>query len=353
MSTVKNIRTYLKEKQLDGLLVTSPHNRRYTTGFTGSSGVVLITEADALLITDFRYIEQAEREASGFDIIKHDASIVEEVKQQVNRMKVERLAFEAEHMTMAQYSDYSEKISCEFISTKGVIEQFRMIKTTEEIAIIKQAAKIADDAFEHILSYIKPGVREIEIANELEYFMRKQGASESSFDTIVASGIRSSLPHGVASEKIIESGELVTLDFGALYKGYCSDITRTVAVGKISDQLAEIYDVVLQAQLRCVKGIKPDMTGKEADDLTRDYITEKGYGDYFGHSTGHGIGLEVHEGPTLAPRSDLVLQENMVVTVEPGIYIPNVGGCRIEDDLVITESGNERLTLSSKELIQL
>src|SRR5699024_9844327 len=164
---------------------------------------------------------------------------------------------------------------------------------------------------------------------------------------------RSSLPHGVASEKIIESGELVTLDFGALYKGYCSDITRTVAVGKISDQLAEIYDVVLQAQLRGVSGIKPLMTGKEADDLTRDYITEKGYGDYFGHSTGHGIRLEVHEGTTLAPRSNLSLQANMVVTVEPGIYIPNLCGCRIEDDIVITESGNERLTQSSKELIQL
>src|SRR5699024_3065051 len=196
-------------------------------------------------------------------------------------------------------------------------------------------------------------LKEIDVSNELEFFMRKQGATSSSFDIIVASGYRSALPHGVASDKIIEEGELVTLDYGALYQGYCSDITRTLAVGDIDDELKRIYDTLLKAQVIGVEGIKPGMTGKEADALTRDYITEKGYGDYFGHSTGHGLGMEVHEAPALSFRSDVKLEPGMVVTVEPGIYIPNVGGCRIEDDIVITDSGNERLNHSTKELIHL
>lgn len=353
MTTIEAIRKELKAKQLDGLLITNPFNRRYVTGFTGSAGVVLITHDEAIFITDFRYTEQAEREVKGFTIIQHGPQIVDDIANQVKRLNIERLGFEAEHMTMAQYSVYDDKLHSELVATSGIIETLRMIKTDKEVAMIKKAAEIADRAFEHILSFIKPGVREIDIANELEYIMRKEGATQSSFDMIVASGVRSSLPHGTASEKTVELGELVTLDFGALYNGYVSDITRTVAVGKISDELKEIYDIVLTAQERGVAGIKPGMTGKEADALTRDYISEKGYGENFGHSTGHGIGLEVHEGPALSPRSDIVLQKNMVVTVEPGIYIPNVGGCRIEDDIVLTETGNERLTLATKEFIQL
>lgn len=353
MTKLTSIRKELIKRKLDGLLITNPYNRRYVTGFTGSAGVVLITNDEALFLTDFRYTEQAEREVTGFTIIEHSPHIVDDVKQQVKRLHINRLGFEAEHMTMAQYNDYINHLECELITTNGIVESLRMIKTDEEIAIIKKAAEIADRAFEHILSYIKPGVREIEIANELEYVMRKLGASQSSFDTIVASGVRSSLPHGVASEKKIESGELVTLDFGALYKGYCSDITRTVAVGEVNDELKEIYEIVLSAQENGVANIKPGLIGKEADALTRDLIAEKGYGKNFGHSTGHGIGLEVHENPALSPKSGTVLQKNMVVTVEPGIYIPNVGGCRIEDDIVLTENGNERLTLSTKQFIQL
>lgn len=353
LSTLKKIRHYLEEQQLDSMIITSPYNRRYISKFTGSAGFVIITPNEALLITDFRYVEQAEKQAKEFTIIEHKADAIEEINVQLTRLQVERLAFEAEHMTVAEFRHYETKLQCELVATKGVIEQFRMFKTAEEIAILKDAAKIADDAFEHILSYIHPGVREIDVANELEYFMRKQGATSSSFDIIVASGVRSSLPHGIASEKVITSGELVTLDFGAIYNGYCSDITRTVAVGDISDQLTEIYKVVLTAQEKAVAAIKPNMTGIEADAIARDYITASGYGDYFGHGTGHGLGLEVHEEPRLSPRSQAQLEVGMVVTVEPGIYIPNLGGCRIEDDIVLTETGNERLTLATKELIHL
>lgn len=346
-----NIRKQLVEKELDGILISSPYNRRYVTNFTGTAGLALITTNDALFITDFRYTNQAEEEATDYTIIEHKQVLIDEVAKQVKKLDIHDLGFEAEHTTFATYELYKKELDAKLVPISGMIESLREVKTADELAILQDAAKIADDAFEHILSYIKPGVKEIEIANELEFFMRRQGATSSSFDTIVASGWRSALPHGVASTKEIQTGEFVTMDYGALFKGYCSDITRTVAVGEISEELNNIFETVLAAQIEGVTHIKPGMTGKEADDLTRNYINDKGYGDYFGHSTGHGIGLEIHEEPSLSYRSKTILQPNMVVTVEPGIYIPNVGGCRIEDDLVITETGNRRLTNARKELI--
>lgn len=350
---LEKIRKKMDQHNIDGFLITSPINRRYVTGFTGTAGTALITATDARFITDFRYTEQAEAQVEGFQVVEHKKLMIDEIRNQVKESKVKRLGFEKDFVTYGQYETYQKHLEVELIPISGLIEEIRIIKTEEELDVMKKAAKIADDAFLHIQKYIKPGVKEIEIANELEFFMRRQGATSSSFDTIVASGWRSALPHGVASTKEIASGELVTLDYGALYNGYCSDITRTVAVGEIDDQLKEIYDIVLEANKRGVQEIKPGMTGKEADAVTRDYITEKGYGKNFGHSTGHGLGLEVHEAPTLSSRSKQVLKPGMVVTVEPGIYIPGVGGCRIEDDIVITESGNERLTFATKELIYL
>ncbi|AEH47261.1 M24 family metallopeptidase [Parageobacillus thermoglucosidasius] len=351
MGKLEKLRALFAEYDIDGMLVTNPYNRRYITGFTGTAGVAVISQDKAVFITDFRYIEQASKQVQGFEIVKHTGPIVEEVAKQVARLHIQKLGFEQEDVSYATFKAYEQAVNAELVPTSFVVEKLRLIKSESEIKILKEAAAIADAAFEHILSFIRPGVKEIEVANELEFFMRKQGATSSSFDTIVASGYRSALPHGVATDKVIEKGELVTLDFGAYYNGYCSDITRTVAVGEISDELKTIYNIVLEAQLRGMKGIKPGMTGKEADALTRDYITEKGYGDYFGHSTGHGIGLEIHEGPTLSARSDVVLAPGMVVTVEPGIYIPGLGGVRIEDDTVVTENGNEALTHSPKELI--
>lgn len=353
MDKLTKLRASLEENELDALLITSPINRRYVTSFTGTAGAVLISQHDAQFITDFRYIEQANEQAKGFKIIEHKQAIHEEISDQLKALNVNRLGFEKDHTTFGTYEKYKEVFAAELVPISGIIEALRLIKTEDELKIMQKAATIADDAFNHIQGYIKPGVKEIDISNELEFFMRRQGATSSSFDTIVASGYRSALPHGVASDKKIQSGELITLDYGALYNGYCSDTTRTVAVGDISDELHTIYHTVLEAQKRGVKGIKPGMTGKEADALTRDYITEKGYGKYFGHSTGHGVGLEVHESPGLSHKNDDILKPGMVVTVEPGIYIPNVGGCRIEDDLVITETGNERLTVADKELVYL
>jgi Xaa-Pro aminopeptidase len=349
---LEQIRNRFKELSVDGLLITSEFNRRYMTGFTGTAGVAVISEEKAVFITDFRYTEQAAKQIEGYEIVKHSGPIIEEVANIVSKLGIKKLGFEQDHLTYQTYSSYKQVLSqTEFIPVSGAVEKLRLIKSPAEIKILKEAALIADAAYKHILSYVKPGLKEIEVANELEFFMRKNGAVSSSFDIIVASGYRSALPHGVASDKKIEKGDFVTLDFGAYYKGYCSDITRTFAVGQPSEELQKIYSIVLEAQLRGMNGIKPGMTGKEADALTRDYITEQGYGEYFGHSTGHGLGMEVHESPALSSRSNTILEPGMVVTVEPGIYVAGLGGVRIEDDIVITDTGNEALTHSPKDLI--
>ncbi|KKI93001.1 Xaa-Pro dipeptidase [Bacillus sp. SA1-12] len=352
MIKLEKIRNRFKELSIDGLLITSKFNRRYMTGFTGTAGVAVISLDKAVFITDFRYTEQAAKEVEGFEIVKHTGPIIEEVAAVVKQLGIKRLGFEQDHLTYQAYTSYKNAITdTEFVPVSDAVEKLRLIKSSSEIKILKEAAEIADAAYKHILTFVKPGLKEIEVANELEFFMRKNGAESSSFDMIVASGYRSALPHGVASNKEIEKGDFVTLDFGAYYKGYCSDITRTFAVGQPSDELKNIYAIVLEAQMRGMNGIKPGMSGKEADALTRDYITQQGYGEYFGHSTGHGLGMEVHEGPALSFRSDAILEPGMVVTVEPGIYIAGLGGVRIEDDTVITESGNESLTHSPKDLI--
>ncbi|SDN40827.1 M24 family metallopeptidase [Alkalicoccus daliensis] len=351
MNNISALRKQLADNNIDALVVTSTYNRRYISGFTGTAGAALISKEDAIFLTDFRYTEQAKKQAEEFEVIEHKKTLIEEISTQVEKLNIKRLGFEKAHLSYAEYESYKEKIQAELVPVSGLIEKQRLIKSPAELEIIQKAVDIADAAFAHIQSYIKPGAREIDISNELEFFMRKQGAVSSSFDIIVASGYRSALPHGVASDKIIEDGDLVTLDFGAYYQGYCSDITRTVAVGEPSQELREIYETVLEAQKRGVAGLKPGITGKEADALTRDYINEKGYGSYFGHSTGHGMGLEVHEGPGLSFRTDQKLEPGMVVTVEPGIYVAGVGGTRIEDDVVITEDGCRILSRSPKELI--
>ncbi|TVX78948.1 aminopeptidase P family protein [Peribacillus simplex] len=351
MNKLMRLRASMEKVGIDGFLITSTYNRRFMTNFTGSAGVVLISQKEAKFITDFRYVEQAGKQAPDYEIVQHKGTIIEEVGKQAEAMNISKLGFEQEHLTYATYKAYEMAIDGQLLPVSGVIENLRLIKTSSEIKILKEAAAIADAAFTHILDFLRPGISELDVSNELEFFMRKQGATSSSFDIIVASGIRSALPHGVATDKIIEKGDFVTLDFGAYYNGYVSDITRTLAVGKPSEELINIYDIVLEAQLRGMAGIKPGMTGREADALTRNLIEEKGYGQYFGHSTGHGIGLEVHEGPALSLRSDIILEPGMAVTVEPGIYLPGVGGVRIEDDTIVTIEGNEALTHSTKELI--
>ncbi len=337
---------------IDGILITDSYNRRYLTDFTGSAGTVFVTKTDAYLLVDFRYVSQANAQVTHFTVKKIDRTIIfEEISALAENLGIKKLGFEQQHQSYYYYSQLVKSLKADLVPVSNVVEKLRMIKNESEIAILKKAAEISDAAFEHILTYIRPGRTEIEIANELEFHMRKLGATSSSFDIIVASGVRSALPHGVASEKVVEKGDMITLDFGAYYQGYCSDMTRTIAVGEPNPKLKEIYSIVLGALENALSGIKVGMTGKEADALTRKLISDKGYGDNYGHGMGHGIGLFIHEDIFMNPTCEQYIEEGMVLTVEPGIYIPELGGVRIEDDIIMKKDGIEIITKSQKELI--
>ncbi|WP_219836426.1 Xaa-Pro peptidase family protein [Paenibacillus sp. R14(2021)] len=349
---IAGLREKLQELGVDAILVTHAVNRRYISGFTGSSGVLLVTQSDSWLLTDFRYMTQAPQQAVDFTVVEHAARWIDTVKELAASAGVKKLAFEQEQVVFSEYTAWTAALGdgIQLVPVSSVIEGLRMFKDEAELAIMRDACKLADDTFQHMLGFIKPGLREREVALEMEIFMRSKGAASSSFDTIVASGERSALPHGVASERVIGNNEYVKLDFGAYYNGYCSDLTRTIVVGQPTDRHREIYEIVLEAQLAAIAAIKPGMTGKEADAIARDIITRHGYGDRFGHGTGHGLGMEIHEAPRLSVTGTTVLEPGMTVTVEPGIYIPGFGGVRIEDDIVITASGNSLLTSSPKTL---
>ncbi|MEG0628706.1 MAG: Xaa-Pro peptidase family protein [Enterococcus sp.] len=348
---IEKLRALMEKAVIDAYLVTSPANIRYLTNFTGTAGMAFITLDQAFFITDFRYIEQASEQIQGMTIIQHQGDIITELLKLMESESVNVLGFEDAVMTYADYSIFEEVIDAELAPASGLIEKLREQKDEGEIAIIEKACAIADEGFDHVLKMIRPGMTEIEVANQLDFYMRSLGASGTSFETIVASGARSALPHGVASEKMIKQGDLITLDFGCVYQGYVSDITRTFAIGDPGQQLKDIYQIVLEAQKKVLEVAQVGVTGSQLDAVARDFISEAGYGEAFGHSTGHGIGMEIHEGPNISRSNDEPLMEGNVITDEPGIYLAGLGGVRIEDDLVILAEGNRILTQSPKELI--
>jgi Xaa-Pro aminopeptidase len=349
---IVGLRALMKEQGLEALLITNGINRRYMTGFTGTSGYVVITDSRAFLFTDFRYMTQAPMQAPDYEVVEHGAKATDVIRETLLKLGLKKLGFEKADVSYGTYTGYvTDFASIELVPAEPLVEKLRMKKDAEELRVMKEAAELADRTFLHMLDVLKPGLTEKEVALELEFFMRKHGASATSFDTIVASGERSALPHGVASDRVLQPGEFVKLDFGALYQGYCSDITRTVVLGKPNERHREIYRIVLEAQEYALANIRPGMTGKQADGLARDIIGKYGYADKFGHGLGHGLGLEIHEAPRLSPTGEIVLEPGMTVTVEPGIYLPGFGGVRIEDDIVVTDQGVERLTWATKEFI--
>lgn len=341
----------MKKEVIDAYLVTSLANLRYLTNFTGTAGLAFITLEKAFFITDFRYTEQAGEQVQAMTFVQQQGDVVGEIIKLMESEGINVLGFEDAFMTYAEYSVFEEVIDAELAPASGLIETLREQKDDGEIAIIEKACTIADEGFEHVLKMIRPGMTEIEVANQLDFFMRSLGATGTSFDTIVASGVRSALPHGVASTKTIEQGDLITLDFGCVYQGYVSDITRTFAIGDPGQQLKDIYQIVLEAQQKVIDVAQAGVTGAQLDAIARDFITEAGYGEAFGHSTGHGIGMEIHEAPNITRFNDEPLKVGSIITDEPGIYIAGLGGVRIEDDLVILAEGNRILTHSPKELI--
>lgn len=350
---IAKLQSLLRTQQLDGMIISRPENCRYFSGFTGSAGMLLISNSATKLLTDFRYVEQAEKQADGYEIIQYSSNPYETLDNTIQQLQLKNVGFEQDYITY----DVFRKITATL--TKAVlvplaVNHLRMEKDADELAAVKKAVAIADSAFEHILTFIRPGVSEQDISFELEFQMRKLGAEKTAFDNIVASGPRGALPHGAPSPKKIESGEMITMDFGAVYQGYHSDITRTIVVGQPTPKQQEIYDVVLAAQLTGIQAVKAGLLGSEVDARARQVIEKAGYGEFFGHGLGHSLGLMIHEEPRLSPsNTDTRLRENMVVTVEPGIYLPGWGGVRIEDTVVVSAEGCEVLTASSKQFIEI
>lgn len=342
------IREALVESGAEALLVTHPANVRYLSGFRApEDGRVLVTYEDAVLITDGRYVAQAEAE-SRLPVEFFEESWAEHLKASLSGRT---LAFEAEAVSYALFTDLTEKLGSAPLPTEGLVAELRLIKTPEETELLRQAAGVTDEAFTHILGFIRAERTELEIALELERFMRAAGTEGAGFESIVASGVRSAMPHGTASSKTIMKGELVTLDFGAKVDGYHADMTRTVAVGTLSDAHALLYAAVLRAQEAALEALAPGKRGREVDAAARGSLTEAGFGDFFSHSLGHGVGLEIHEGPRLSKVSEQLLEPGMSVTIEPGAYIPGDAGVRIEDLAVMTRQGFELLSHSPKDLI--
>ncbi len=346
------LRAKLTETGADALLVSQPENRAYLSGFSGSSGWLLLTADRALIATDFRYYEQVGLECPGYELVKVTTNLAEVLPGMVAETGVRRLAFEADHATFADVQDWSKAASeVEWAPTKGVGVGLRGIKDAAEIATLRRAIALADDALAAGLARLRPGMTELDLSWIIESYMRTHGAQSVSFELIIACGPNGARPHAHATDAPIVAGEPIVIDMGARVAGYCSDLTRTVCLGQPNDpeRFWAVYDTVLRAQMAAEAAIRPGMTGQEADAVARDLITAAGYGPNFGHGLGHGVGLAVHEEPRLSRLGVGALAAGHVVTVEPGIYLPGWGGVRIEDIVLVTENGAEVLTRAPKE----
>lgn len=348
------LRNILEKEGLDGLLISSRPNTFYFTGFTGTTSKCLVTKENAFLVVDFRYSVQAKGQVyTGIEVIEHEKDVNDSLNTLCTRYGVGSLGIEGEDVTFSGYHSLCENLK-DVKTMKDIqdsLNRVRIIKDSEELLLIQKAVDLADNAFTEILPFLKPGVREYEVALELEYSMKKMGASGVSFETIIASGPRSALPHGVAGMRQLQNGDAVVMDFGAIYQGYCSDMTRTVFLGTPSHKMKEIYDIVLRAQTEALQKAAEKMTGKQLDRVSREIIYGAGYEKCFGHGLGHGVGIEIHENPRVSPKGEEVLEKGMVFTLEPGIYIEDVGGVRIEDMVVLEENGVKILTKSTKEMV--
>lgn len=335
-------------------LIISPENRRYFTSFPSSNGYLIVNHEKAVFITDGRYIEAAENKINGCSVVLQKR-IFPQIAEILRDMKCGHLLVESSRMTLDFYNSLKGALKTVSVHTDttldSITDSLRSVKTEEEIECIKKAQKITDDAFSHILGFIKEGITEKEISLELDFYMLSHGGEALSFETIAVSGSNSSMPHGVPGSKRVQNGDFITMDFGTVVGGYHSDMTRTVAVGFATDDMKTVYNTVLRAQKNCIENISAGLTGAEGDALSRSVIENAGFGEYFTHSTGHGVGVEIHEFPNLNTANDNVLLPNQIVTVEPGIYIPGKFGVRIEDMIVLTDSGCIDLTHSEKELI--
>jgi Xaa-Pro aminopeptidase len=352
------LRNRLPEHSIDAIIINRPENLRYLSGFSGTEAFLFISAGDAILATDFRYVEQARAQATDFHVVQIKGEIGHWFSEFALGLKVRRLGFESLEMRFAGYQELQTAIEQmpsaaqpQLIPSRGLVESLRAIKEQGEIKLLEEAAALADAAMEQMLSKVQPGMRERQVAWELERFLRERGSEPIPFELIVASGANSALPHAQPTERPIRPDEPVVIDIGAQLGGYCSDLSRTICLGEPDQTLARIYEIVLEAQLAAVEAIAAGMSGEQVDHIARDVIEQAGYGEAFGHGLGHGVGLAPHEQPRLGPGSKDILAEGMVFTIEPGIYIKGWGGVRVED-MVVLEKGNVRLLTKAKKALR-
>ena len=355
MDRVQNLKSLLQNK-FSAFLITNEINVGYFSGFYHSEGAFLVTDSTAYLLVDFRYYEAAQKYAVGCEVICY-TNFTQDVTEILNKYDINSLFFESTDLTVKRFSNYSKvfaekKIECIADgSLDDKITDIRIIKDESECAQILKAQQITEEAYLEVLNYLKPGVSEKSIALELEYLIKKKGGERVSFDLITITGKKTSLPHGVPSDDIVKEGDFFTMDIGSVFQGYHSDMTRTVAIKRADEEKKRVYDIVLKAQLAALEKIKSGVLCSDIDKTARDIITEAGYGEYFGHSTGHGVGLEIHEAPVVSSKSNQVLKSGMIITDEPGIYLPQKFGVRIEDMVCVTENGYRNFVSLPKELI--
>ena len=348
---VQKLRQKLHEEGVDAILVTRPENQRYLSGFTGGDGALVITQSDALLLTDFRYYEQVAEEAPDFQLVKVEGKVSKVLKQVLKEHPVATLAFESTHVPFSEYQEWKRATrGVRWVPMEDTVESLRMIKDDDELAKIRKAIAIADAACDHIRGFVRPGMTEKQVAWELETYIRTHGAEGLAFPLIVGSGPNGAKPHAVLQERPIQKGEAIVLDMGARVDGYHSDLTRTICLGKPDQKLQKIYDIVLRAQLAAEAGARSGMKGQEVDALARQVIHDAGHAEHFGHGLGHGVGLAVHEDPGAGLTGAVTFKPGMVCTIEPGVYLPGWGGVRIEDIVLFTANGVEVLTHARKEL---
>jgi Xaa-Pro aminopeptidase len=348
---IAGVRRALSAQQLDAIVITQPDNRRYLSGFTGSAGWLIITPQQQIIIGDSRYWERIGKEAPHFELVKHTTrpEQLEKLRETLQSLKAKKVGFEAEHVTVAQHAKWKEELKdIELVATTEVIEQLRAHKDAQELATLRRALALTDNAYKHIRHWIEPGMTEREVAWELEVFMRTHGAEGLAFEVGVASGPDSAEPHHHSGDRRIQWRDPIWIDMGAKVDGYCADLTRSFTLGEPDDQFKKIYAIVLRAQLAAIAALKAGVSGKDADAIARQVIEDAGYGENFGHGLGHGLGLFIHEKPSAGKASEDTLNEGALLTVEPGIYIPGWGGIRIEDVVLIKADGVEVLTQAPK-----
>jgi Xaa-Pro aminopeptidase len=352
MNQINRIREELAARGLDAVLITDEKNQRYSAGFPFTDGAVLVGREKAFLITDSRYIEaarQAEAEGVSVRLFDREHPLALRLKEAISETGAEHVAAEDQKLSHAGFLGWEKKLGLKLEAAGGLFAKLRTVKTAEEIGSMIRAQRISEAALEEVLHIIKPGMTEREVAAELVYRMLRHGSEGNSFDPIVVTGAKTSMPHGVPGDKVIRPGDFVTMDFGSLKDGYCSDMTRTVAVGFATDEMKNVYEIVLRAQLAGIAAAKAGIPGKDIDAAARKVITDAGYGEYFGHGFGHCLGLDIHEPPFAGPAGNVPMPEGCVSSAEPGIYLPGRFGVRIEDVMIIRESGAEVITKAPKE----